>query len=215
MKNSDRYPPVNAAIPSLVGSPGLLIRMKICFQGLKSSPDLLLRPRDGALQRSLRGRKSFAFSRSTAYGFSLPLHKLHLTIFKIDYLTVAYATHRLSGIVTPANAAYTAEELTHQLVSSGSKVLFTCASLFKTAQEAAQGAGLAHESVYLIQIPDEEKLLHQHMITIDQLMKQSEHAPPLEPLTFVPGQGARQTAFLCYSSGTSGQPVSSITSTKQ
>ncbi|GAB1737370.1 hypothetical protein NU219Hw_g1518t1 [Hortaea werneckii] len=124
----------------------------------------------------------------------------------IDYLTVAHATHRLSGIVTPANAAYTVEELTHQLVSSGSKVLFTCASLLKTARKAAQEAGLARESVYLIQIPDEEKLSDQDFITLDRLMKESEHAPPLEPLTFMPGQGAQQTAFLCYSSGTSGQP---------
>lgn len=32
----------------------------------------------------------------------------------------------------------------------------------------------------------------------------------LDPLIFQKGQGRRQTAFLCYSSGTSGQPVSCV-----
>jgi long-subunit acyl-CoA synthetase (AMP-forming) len=40
-------------------------------------------------------------------------------------MTLAYATHRLSGTATPANAAYSAEELEFQLKSSGAKVLFT------------------------------------------------------------------------------------------
>lgn len=44
---------------------------------------------------------------------------------KIDYMTLAYAVHRLSGVVSPANAAYSASELEFQLKSSGTKALFT------------------------------------------------------------------------------------------
>ena len=40
-------------------------------------------------------------------------------------MTLAYATHRLSGIASPANAAYSAVELEFQLKNSGAKALFT------------------------------------------------------------------------------------------
>lgn len=40
-------------------------------------------------------------------------------------MTLSYAVHRLSGVVSPANAAYSAEELTFQLKNSGAKALFT------------------------------------------------------------------------------------------
>lgn len=50
---------------------------------------------------------------------------LDANAWKVDSMTLAYATHRLSGIATPANAAYSAAELEFQLKSSGAKVLFT------------------------------------------------------------------------------------------
>lgn len=40
-------------------------------------------------------------------------------------MTLAYAVHRLSGIASPANAAYSASELEFQLKNSGAKALFT------------------------------------------------------------------------------------------
>ena len=40
-------------------------------------------------------------------------------------MTLAYSVHRLSGIASPANAAYSASELEFQLKSSGAKALFT------------------------------------------------------------------------------------------
>jgi ribosome assembly protein SQT1 len=44
---------------------------------------------------------------------------------QVDSMTLAYAVHRLSGIATPANAAYSVPELEFQLKSSGAKALFT------------------------------------------------------------------------------------------
>ncbi len=44
-------------------------------------------------------------------------------------MTLAYATHRLSGVASPANAAYNAAELTFQLQNSGAKALFTVSRL--------------------------------------------------------------------------------------
>jgi ribosome assembly protein SQT1 len=40
-------------------------------------------------------------------------------------MTLAYAVHRLSGIASPANAAYAADELEFQLKNAGAKALFT------------------------------------------------------------------------------------------
>lgn len=47
------------------------------------------------------------------------------SILQIDSMTLAYAVHRLDGIVTPANAAYSASELEFQLKNSRAKALFT------------------------------------------------------------------------------------------
>lgn len=44
-------------------------------------------------------------------------------------MTLAYAVHRLNGIATPANAAYSASELEFQLKSSGAKALFTVSNI--------------------------------------------------------------------------------------
>jgi hypothetical protein len=46
-------------------------------------------------------------------------------VLKVDSMTLAYAIHRLSGVATPANAAYSAPELDFQLKSSGAKALVT------------------------------------------------------------------------------------------
>lgn len=44
--------------------------------------------------------------------------------------------------------------------------------------------------------------------TVGDLVEQGKRLPAIEPLRWTKGQGERQTAFLCYSSGTSGLPVS-------
>jgi acyl-CoA synthetase (AMP-forming)/AMP-acid ligase II len=44
--------------------------------------------------------------------------------------------------------------------------------------------------------------------TVNQLIAEGSKLPKLEPLKWSAGDGAKKTAFLCYSSGTSGLPVS-------
>lgn len=48
--------------------------------------------------------------------------------------------------------------------------------------------------------------------TVAQLVEQGKTQAALEPLRWSKGEGKRRTAFLCYSSGTSGLPVSNLTS---
>ena len=120
--------------------------------------------------------------------------------------------HRLSGVVTPANSSYSAPELEYQLKSSKAKAVFTCVSLLDTALEAAEAAGIAPSDVYLLPTPDDSKAQWQTLPTVDDLITEGSTMPGLELLRWTKGQGSRQVAFLCYSSGTSGFPVSGLTS---
>ncbi|KAK9442968.1 phenylacetyl-CoA ligase [Metarhizium brunneum] len=122
----------------------------------------------------------------------------------IDYIPFAHAIHRLAGIVTPASAAYSHQELEHQLRSSGARALFTCVPLLENALKAADAAGIPRERVFLLAVP--QVASDPGFETIDHLVEQGKSLPPLPPLQWVTGQGARQTAFLSYSSGTSGLP---------
>jgi hypothetical protein len=47
--------------------------------------------------------------------------------------------------------------------------------------------------------------------TVGELIEEGKKLAPLPPLNWSKGQGGTQTAFLCYSSGTSGLPVSILT----
>lgn len=116
-----------------------------------------------------------------------------------------HSIHRLSGIATPANVAYSAEELEHQLKTSGAKVLFTCAPVLKDALKAAKASGIPEDKVFILDIPGFQN--PEGFKTVDELVEIGRRAPELEPLRWCKGQGARQVAFLCYSSGTSGLPV--------
>ncbi|TEY59333.1 hypothetical protein BOTCAL_0195g00020 [Botryotinia calthae] len=125
----------------------------------------------------------------------------------IDFMTLAYAVHELGGVASPANAQYSAPELEFQLKSSGAKALFTCIPLLETALQAAKGAGIKNDRIYILDLP--EILTGGKKVpfkTADDLISAGEKLPRLEPLRMEKGQAARQTAYLCYSSGTSGLP---------
>ncbi|KKY28490.1 putative phenylacetyl- ligase [Diplodia seriata] len=127
----------------------------------------------------------------------------------IDTLTLAWATHRLGGVQTPANAAYSAPEIEYQLKDSGAKCLFTCLPLLPTALEACSKAGIPKNRIYILDVPKEltgGKSAPSEYKTVDQLIQDGLDAPALEKLHWAEGEGARRTAFLCYSSGTSGLP---------
>lgn len=122
---------------------------------------------------------------------------------------LSWAVHRLNGISSPANAMYSAEELTHQLTTSRCKALFTVPSLLPVALEAAEAAGIPRARVYLCDMPAEPaQNVSTEFKTLAQLIERGRDLPELEPIRWEQGQAKRQTAYLCYSSGTSGLPVS-------
>lgn len=127
---------------------------------------------------------------------------------QIDTLTLAWATHRLGGIQTPANAAYTVAELEHQLRDSGAKCLFTCLPLLDLALQASKTVGIPESRIYLLDVPESVAgKKRDGYKTLDQLIAEGQKMAKLEELNWSKGEGASRTAFLCYSSGTSGLPV--------
>ncbi|ERS99509.1 uncharacterized protein SPSK_03166 [Sporothrix schenckii 1099-18] len=127
----------------------------------------------------------------------------------IDYMAAMYVAHRFSGISTPANAAYSSLELQHQLTTSGASAVFTCEALLETTLKATRAVKIPDDRVYLIDVPgapDAAKKAAASHVTVNQLVAEGAKLPALEPVKWVKGQGARQPAFLCYSSGTSGLP---------
>lgn len=96
---------------------------------------------------------------------------------------------------------------------SGAKCIFTCLPLLETTLKVAQKMGLPKSRVYILELPleaTEGKPSPKGFKTVDDLIKQGQNAPQIEPLKWGNGEGAKRAAFLCYSSGTSGLPVRSI-----
>ncbi|KHN95018.1 phenylacetyl-CoA ligase [Metarhizium album ARSEF 1941] len=128
----------------------------------------------------------------------------------IDYLTLAWAVHRLGGILTCVNASYNAGELRFQLKDSGAKAVFTCLPLLKTTMEAVEGIGIPRLRIFLHELASSitSGLCNPGLQTTDDLIRAGAKLPSFKPADsdWRKGDGAKRIAFLCYSSGTSGLP---------
>ncbi|KAI1454058.1 acetyl-CoA synthetase-like protein [Annulohypoxylon moriforme] len=152
------------------------------------------------LARSLAKRMGWRANEETPWDKVVGLFSFN----SIDFMMSTFAVHRLSGIVTPANAMYSAAELEHQLKSSGAKALFTCIPLLDTALKASRACNIPDDKVFIVRLPG--KFDPVPFKSLDDLIEEGRSIPELEPLIWSKGQGARQVAYLCYSSGTSGLP---------
>ncbi|KAG7108031.1 Acyl-CoA ligase easD like protein [Verticillium longisporum] len=159
-----------------------------------------VRQRVDHLSRAIGKKLDFTPNEGTEWDKVVALFSLNT----IDYVPLTHAVHRLGGAVTPASAAYSAPELEHQLRSSGAQALFTCEPLLETALKAAKAAGIPNERIFILATPGSTARLP--FATLDELVEEGKKLPAVEPLRWTKGQGARQVAYLCYSSGTSGLP---------
>jgi len=72
-------------------------------------------------------------------------------------------------------------------------------------------AGLLKSQIYLIDVPQEilgDTKPPLALKSVSQIAEAGKLLPPAEIVYWGSGEAARRTAFLCYSSGTSGLPVS-------
>lgn len=126
----------------------------------------------------------------------------------IDYLPLCWATHKLGGMLTPANAAYSAGDVEFQLKHSGAKAIFTSVLQLDITKEACAKAGIPAERIFLLPLPEQVAggLSAPGHKTIDDFIAAGSKLPKLEALNWKGDDGAKKVAFLCYSSGTSGLP---------
>ncbi|KAI9024665.1 hypothetical protein DFJ74DRAFT_665759 [Hyaloraphidium curvatum] len=119
------------------------------------------------------------------------------------YPTALWGILRAGGTATTANAAYTVDELIHQLSDSGAKLLITHPQVIGVALEAAKKVGIPESSVMVFE--HDEATKKAGYPTVDDLISAGAKLAPLPKLSFKPGEAAKRVAFLCYSSGTTGR----------
>ncbi|KAE8260373.1 hypothetical protein A4X13_0g372 [Tilletia indica] len=138
----------------------------------------------------------------------------------IDYPIIVWATHRLGGVITGVNPAYTSSELGYQLEVSNAKMLFVGEDpvSLRTGLEAAEKAGIPKERVVIIQSAatmakkGSEKV--DGLWTVSGLVEagtqilQKEGRGVLSSTRrkLKPDEGKTKLAFLSFSSGTTGLP---------
>ena len=110
-----------------------------------------------------------------------------------------WGTHWAGGIVSPANAAYTADELAYQLKDSGASAIVTQKALLPTALKAAQAANIPQDRVILMGDEKDADYKFKHFTSVRNLAGTSRYRKSkIDP--------KKDLAFLPYSSGTTGRP---------
>lgn len=115
----------------------------------------------------------------------------------IDTPVVTWGTHWAGGVLSPANPAYTPEELAFQLKDSGAKALVTQKGFLENARAAAKIVGLPENRIILL--GDEKDDVFKHFTSIQNISRATRYIrTKSNPKT--------DLAFLVYSSGTTGHP---------
>lgn len=117
----------------------------------------------------------------------------------IDTPALTWGCHWAGGIVSPANPAWTAEELAFQLKDSGAKALVTQLASLHVAREAARKVGVPEDRIILLGDKKDPTMRFKHFSSIKNFSAVEKYrrtkVNPKEDL-----------AFLVYSSGTTGLP---------
>ncbi|KAH9927929.1 amp dependent CoA ligase [Epithele typhae] len=120
----------------------------------------------------------------------------------VDYPVAVWAVHRLGGIITGANPAYTAEELEYQLGATSARLLIAHPGSLPVALDAAARAGLAPQRVVVFDpVPSSKHTDVQALIAEGNMRAQT-----FIERRLAPGEGRQKLAFLSFSSGTTGRP---------
>ncbi|KAF2710315.1 4-coumarate-CoA ligase-like protein [Pleomassaria siparia CBS 279.74] len=117
----------------------------------------------------------------------------------IDTPAVTWGCHWAGGVLSPANPAYTVDELAFQLKDSGARALVTQLPFIKTAREAAKRVGIPQDKVIVIGDERDPTFVAKHFTSIRNTSGSAKfRRTKLNP--------SEDLAFLVYSSGTTGHP---------
>lgn len=176
-----------------------------CGLSGKSHSALQVKQRTEHLARAISKELGWEANKGTEYDKVAAIFSVN----NADYHTVSWAIHRLGGIATPANAGYNAEELAYQLKASNATSVFTSVGNLEVALGAAKKVNIPNSKIFLYDIPEKAaggKKPPKEFKTVDQLIEAGSKEPAVEPVKLKSGEGKSRTAFLCFSSGTSGLP---------
>ncbi|KIM78766.1 hypothetical protein PILCRDRAFT_824179 [Piloderma croceum F 1598] len=157
---------------------------------------------DGLTNRQIKFQELKSLTKRLAYGL------IHRAKVRPDDVILAFSENTLlypafvqaalasSLCVTLANPTYQVDELVHHIKDAGASVLIVGKPVFKMAKQAALKCGITDHNVYMIEEQD-----HGGHKSIWSLAGYEE----LEPRRLSRQEAEQQTAFMCYSSGTTGK----------
>ncbi|KAF8891414.1 phenylacetyl-CoA ligase [Infundibulicybe gibba] len=122
----------------------------------------------------------------------------------IDYPTSIWAVLQLGGVIAATSPSLTADELVYQLQIAKPVLLVVHLDVLPTALKAAGTLGFPQSKIIVI---DGHKSPNPLPYTsIEDLVREGRSAPDFTEMTFKQGEAKTTTAFLCFSSGTTGKP---------
>ncbi|CAG8595755.1 9768_t:CDS:10 [Funneliformis mosseae] len=122
-----------------------------------------------------------------------------LAIFSLnhlDYSTAVFGAIAAGGKVTPINPSYKVNEFTHQLKDSDASVVIVNPLLLSIAIEGAAAANFPKTKIFLFGEEEINGIQPFWSFISDQ---------EIIPVEFTPEEAKSTTAYLCYSSGTTGK----------
>ncbi|KAK9721734.1 hypothetical protein K7432_003201 [Basidiobolus ranarum] len=114
-----------------------------------------------------------------------------------EYSTICFGTLAAGGAVTTGNPAYTPEEFAHQLKQTKPKIIVTISALIPVVAKAIKLSG-SNSSIITIDSSDEKKIPSIHQVMSD--------SKAFKRVVIEPKDLSTTVAYICYSSGTSGNP---------
>ncbi|POG59609.1 hypothetical protein GLOIN_2v1720803 [Rhizophagus irregularis DAOM 181602=DAOM 197198] len=140
--------------------------------------------------------KKFAFGLINKIGFKRGDVLAIYSPNHIDYPVVIFGAIAAGGIVTSVNPEYTSEEFAFQLKDSGASVIICHPDYLEKAIKAAKVANIPESKILLF----DENEINDFLPFLSLLSDQE-----INPVEYTPEEVKSTTAYLCYSSGTTGK----------